>query len=141
MHGKFYIHRDLKPENFLIGLGKNEGTLHLIDYGLAKKYIEPSTGHHIEFKERLKFVGALRYASLNAHLGHELGRKDDLESIGFILIYLMRGTLPWQGKSASKTREELERSISKKKNETSIPSLCKDLPGTTHIPLINFRRV
>ncbi len=126
LHGKNYIHRDLKPENFLMGLGKKEGILHLIDYGLAKKSVLPSD---IRAQPKLgrKFVGVARYASLNAHMGIEQGRRDDLESIGFILIYLMKGTLPWQGVEP-KEGEGLERAIFRKKADTSLAELCKELP-------------
>jgi len=124
IHSKNYIHRDLKPENFLIGLGKKEGLIHLIDYGLAKKVAAPS----IEPKAHKKFVGVARYASLNSHMGLEQGKRDDLESIGFILIYLLKGSLPWQG-IEPKEGEDLERLIFKKKADTAVSELCKDLPG------------
>jgi serine/threonine protein kinase len=135
VHSKNYLHRDLKPENFLIGLGKKEGIVHLIDYGLAKKYISSSTGTHIEYKETKEFVGAARYASLNAHLRKEEGRRDDLEAIGFILLYLLRGTLPWQGVCPGKG-ETLEKAICTKKELIPIAELCKEFPGK----LINYNQ-
>ena len=127
IHSKNYIHRDLKPENFLIGLGKKQGIVHLIDYGLAKTYVESETGEHIKLKKDKKFVGVARYASLNSHMGLEQGRRDDIESIGHILIYLLKGSLPWQGVDREKG-EELERAIGRKKASTSIDELCRDLP-------------
>ncbi len=128
MHGRGYLHRDLKPENFLIGLGKKESTVHLIDFGLAKKFLLPITGEHIGFKHTSKFMGAVRYASLNAHMRKEQGRRDDLEAIGFILVYLLKGTLPWQGVVPA-SGEELEEAVCKRKADTTVTELCKDLPG------------
>ena len=113
VHSKNYIHRDLKPENFLIGLGEKKGTIHLIDYGIAKKYVVPETGEHIKPKAHKKFVGVARYASLNSHMKLEQGRRDDLESLGYILVYFLKGSLPWQGMEV-KSGEELERVIYKK---------------------------
>lgn len=121
------MHRDLKPENFLTGLGKKEGTIYLIDFGIAKKYIDSETGKHIKQKTDKKFIGAARYASLDAHLGNEQSRRDDLESLGYIMIYMLRGFLPWQGME-HKPGEELERAIFKKKSETTLEQLCEGLP-------------
>lgn len=122
------MHRDLKPENFLIGLGENERTLYLIDYGLAKKYIVESTGEHIKYAEMKKFVGAPRYASLAAHKGIEQGRRDDLESIGYILIYLFTGFLQWQSIIPRKGESIVEAAY-KKKAEITIQKLCNGIPG------------
>eukprot|EP01022_Parablepharisma_sp_SALTPOND_P016031 TRINITY_DN2308_c0_g1_i3.p3 TRINITY_DN2308_c0_g1~~TRINITY_DN2308_c0_g1_i3.p3 ORF type:complete len:217 (+),score=35.48 TRINITY_DN2308_c0_g1_i3:535-1185(+) len=127
LHEKNFIHRDLKPENFLIGLGKKQNTLYLIDYGLAKRYLAVKTGEHITGEAEPKFVGAVRYASLSAHLKKAQGRKDDLEAIGYILVYLFKGVLPWQG-IIPKEGEEFEGQVCKKKLEVGIEGLCKDLP-------------
>ncbi len=139
VHGKGFIHRDLKPENFLIGLGKKENTVHLIDYGLAKRYRVAAAGQQLELRQTHKFVGAVRYASVNAHLRNELGRRDDLEAVGFILIYLLKGSLPWQG-SAVCGGEELEEAVHKRKADTSLAELCKDIPGIV-LCIISVRRV
>eukprot|EP00830_Metopus_es_P007492 TRINITY_DN17119_c0_g1_i1.p1 TRINITY_DN17119_c0_g1~~TRINITY_DN17119_c0_g1_i1.p1 ORF type:complete len:216 (-),score=27.13 TRINITY_DN17119_c0_g1_i1:82-729(-) len=136
IHSKGYLHRDLKPENFVIGIGKKEGILHLIDYGLAKKYIETTTGEHIKYKEKKKFVGAARYASLSAHNGSEQGRKDDLEALAYIFIYLLKGSLPWQG-IQEKSMDDLEAAIHKKKLTISATELCQDLPSTFSYQHIN----
>ena len=129
LHEKQYLHRDLKPENFVIGVGAKEGVVHLIDYGLAKRFIVRDTGEHVPFKDHKKFVGVARYASLHAHQGLEQGRRDDLESVGHILLYLLKGALPWQGVVVAKDGE-LEQAIYHKKALVSIAELCQDVPGT-----------
>lgn len=96
MHGKNFIHRDVKPDNFLMGMGSKSNSLHIVDMGLAKKYIDPSTKQHIAFRNDKSLTGTARYASIHAHLGEELSRRDDFEAIGYVLIYLFTGYLPWQ---------------------------------------------
>ena len=96
MHEHNYLHRDLKPENFLIGHGKKVNTLYLIDFGLSKRFKCPKTGEHIKNKNLPFITGTLRYCSINAHCQKEQSRRDDLESIGFILMYFLNnGYLPW----------------------------------------------
>jgi len=94
MHRRGYIHRDLKPENILMGLEENASTLYLIDYGLAKKW-KLSNGEHIPTREGKSLTGTARYASANTHLGIEQSRRDDLEGAGYVLLYLLKGELPW----------------------------------------------
>ncbi|CAD8153908.1 unnamed protein product [Paramecium pentaurelia] len=94
-HSKGVIHRDLKPENMMLGVGNEISKLYLIDFGISKVYRD-ANGRHIMFKDQKSFLGTTRYASIAAHLGHELGRKDDLESLMYILLYFLRGQLPWQ---------------------------------------------
>jgi serine/threonine protein kinase len=126
LHSKRIIHRDLKPENFLIGNQNNN--LYLIDYGLCKLY-KNAQGQHIPENHNKKLIGTIRYASLNAHIGHELSRRDDLESIGYILIYFMKGKLPWQGiGDASLSKAKKYQLIYECKAKTSIEQLCQGLP-------------
>ena len=97
-HSKGFIHRDIKPENFLIGPGKKEDIIYLIDFGMAKRYIDPKTGAHITFKSNKGQLGTVRYQSLNGNRGNEQSRRDDIESIAFMLAYFLRGgQLPWMG--------------------------------------------
>lgn len=127
MHQNGFLHRDIKPDNFLIGSGKNQHILYLIDFGLAKRYKDPKTGRHIPFKDNKSLTGTARYASLNTHLGIEQARRDDLEQIGLVLMYFIRGGLPWQGLPA-KTKEEKYEQIKIKKAVTSIEDLTSSYP-------------
>ena len=99
LHSKNFVHRDMKPENILIGQGKKSSTFYLIDFGLTKRYLCPKTGVHIPFKEQKGIIGTTKYLSLSGHKGNEHSRRDDLESLGIILLYFMRrGHLPWDVK-------------------------------------------
>lgn len=110
-----------------MGTGKKGHHVYLIDFGLAKKYKDSKTNTHIQYKENKNLTGTARYASINTHLGIEQSRRDDLESLGYVLIYFFHGSLPWQGlKTVSKSQKYVK--ISEKKQETSIDELCKDLP-------------
>lgn len=128
VHNRSYIHRDVKPENVAIGLGKQAKTIFLFDFGLAKRYISPRGRRHVSLKEGRPLTGTMRYASLNAHFGVELSRRDDLESLGFTLVHLAKGSLPWQGLEAE-NEKGLAKAILKKMAVTSIELLCKELPG------------
>jgi casein kinase 1 len=120
------LHRDIKPDNFLIGAGKRASKIYVIDFGLAKRYIQRD-GKHIPYKENKNLTGTARYASINTHIGIEQGRRDDLESLGYVLMYFLRGNLPWQNLKANNKKEKYER-IMEKKLGTSIESLCKGFP-------------
>jgi casein kinase 1 len=135
VHSKSFIHRDIKPDNFLMGLGKRANQVNIIDFGLAKKYRDPKTHQHIPYRENKNLTGTARYASINTHLGIEQSRRDDLESLGYVLMYFLRGSLPWQGMKAATKKQKYEK-ISEKKMSTPIevrpvpftclapPSLC-----------------
>ncbi|XP_023348585.1 casein kinase I [Eurytemora carolleeae] len=125
VHKKNFIHRDLKPENFVMGL-KRSFILHLIDFGLAKKYIG-STREHIPYREDKNLTGTARYASTNAHLGIEQSRRDDMESLGYVLMYFNRGSLPWQGLRGVNSAQKYEK-ILEKKMSTPVVVLCKEFP-------------
>ena len=89
IHQQSYIHRDIKPENFVLGLAKKSGVVHVVEYGLAKKYRDIKTHQHIPYKENKNLTGTARYASINSHLGIEQSRRDDLESLGYVLIQFL----------------------------------------------------
>ena len=126
LHEQGYLHRDIKPQNLLMGLGSTEKNVFLIDFGLSMAYID-SQGQHIKFRDRSGFIGTARYASANAHMGCELSRRDDLESIGYMLVYFLKGKLPWQNLRGV-TKKEKYTMISHLKNSISPETLCKGLP-------------
>ncbi|XP_025076747.1 casein kinase I-like isoform X2 [Pomacea canaliculata] len=128
IHSKNFIHRDVKPDNFLMGLGKKGNLVYLIDFGLAKKYRDARTHQHIPYRENKNLTGTARYASINTHLGIEQSRRDDMESLGYVFMYFLRGSLPWQGLKAATKRQKYER-ISEKKMSTPIEELCKGFPS------------
>ncbi|KAM7296766.1 casein kinase I [Ixodes scapularis] len=128
IHSKNFIHRDIKPDNFLMGLGKKGNLVYIIDFGLAKKYRDSRTHNHIPYRENKNLTGTARYASINTHLGIEQSRRDDLESLGYVLMYFNRGSLPWQGLRAATKRQKYER-ISEKKMSTPIEELCRSFPS------------
>ena len=127
IHFKNYLHRDIKPQNFLLGQNKKSHVIFTIDFGLSKKYRNPRTFEHITFKENRPLIGTARYASINTHKGFEQSRRDDLESIGYMLVYFLQGSLPWQG-LAAKTKEERFRKIKEKKIACSLEELCSNIP-------------
>ena len=127
IHSRNYIHRDIKPDNFLMGKNNKKHLVYAIDFGLSKKYRDPRTGLHIPYKDGKSLTGTARYASINTHLGIEQSRRDDIEGIGYICVYFLKGILPWQGLKARTTKEKYEK-IKEKKISTSLDNLCHGLP-------------
>ena len=127
IHEKHILHRDIKPENFVMGLNQNSKIVYLIDFGLAKKYRSMSTLIQYPLTLKKKFTGTARYASINALKGYEHSRRDELESLGYIFIYFLKGKLPWQNIKV-KDKEEKFKKILQKKLEISSSELCLGIP-------------
>jgi len=128
LHSKNFIHRDVKPYNFVIGQADRRSTIYMIDFGLAKKYRHENSQQHIPHREGKSLTGTARYASKNAHMGVEQSRRDDLEAIGYVLMYFNCGQLPWQALQAE-TKEDSNRLIYECKVATSAEALCKGHPA------------
>ena len=114
----------------------SSSTVYMIDYGLAKRYKDPQTGVHIPYKDGKNLTGTARYASVNTHVGIgkvlitsiEQSRRDDLECIGYVLIYFIKGELPWQGLRARNKKDKYNQ-IKNKKQNTSLEELCSGIPS------------
>ncbi|KTW30375.1 hypothetical protein T552_00848 [Pneumocystis carinii B80] len=138
IHAKSFIHRDIKPDNFLMGIGKRGNQVNVIDFGLAKKFRDPKTHLHIPYRENKNLTGTARYASINTHLGVEQSRRDDLESLGYVMMYFCRGSLPWQGLKAATKKQKYDR-IMEKKMTTPTEVLTRGFPNEFAIYL-NYTR-
>ena len=138
MHYKWVIHRDIKPDNFVLGLNDKKHIVYLIDLGLLKKYYDNRSQRHIKFKENKRLIGTIRYASINSLKGYEQSRRDDLESLGYTLIYLLRGNLPWQGLKLN-NRESRDKKVLELKQSIPLDELCKGFPHE-FVEYINYTR-
>ena len=127
IHNKHIIHRDIKPDNFVIGVNNKSEIVYILDFGLAKKYRSSRTLQHIKFNINKKLTGTARYASINALRGCEQSRRDDLEAIGYVLMYFLRGSLPWQGLKVDR-KEDRYKKIYEKKKATTPEELCSGFP-------------
>ena len=128
IYSRKIIHRDIKPDNFVMGRGSKSHIVYILDFGLSKKYWSSSHKCHIPFITGKKLTGTARYASINALSGFEQSRRDDLESIGYIIMYFIRGSLPWQGLKVN-NKDERYKKIGEKKRDTSAKDLCSGFPS------------
>lgn len=127
IHSKSFIHRDIKPDNFVLGTGEKSSLIYCIDFGLSKKYRD-AKHVHIPYREDKSLTGTARYASINTHLGIEQSRRDDVESVAYVLIYLAKGSLPWQTIKEEDGGDKYKK-LSESKFTLTPEKICEGLPS------------
>lgn len=140
-HSETIIHRDLKLENILMGYENTFFQVHLIDFGLSKRYIDPATSKHIPLKSGKTLLGSLEYASINNHNGKELSRRDDLESLAYILIGLFLGDLPWSAYATEEKAHEHDQKICAMKSRLLETETARKIPAELRTFLEATRRL
>ncbi|KAH0795691.1 CK1 family protein kinase [Histomonas meleagridis] len=140
VHNCGILHRDIKPQNFLIGRSELHNRIYLIDYGVSTFYIDPRTHEHVMYTSNNGLIGTAYYVSINTHLGDQQSRRDDLESIAYVLIRFLKGSLPWQNFKAKNVDERNEK-ITQNKIQTTPDMLCSGLPKEFKIFLEHIRKL
>ncbi|KAG2094049.1 kinase-like domain-containing protein [Suillus discolor] len=125
VHSHNYVHGDIKPQNILVGLGNSRHTAYIIDFGITKTYWNTKTSDHVPFRHGRSLSGTPAFASINNHLGVEPGRHDNLESLTYMLIYFLRGSLPWLASDDEKLSSS---TILEHKAHATIAEICHDIP-------------
>jgi serine/threonine protein kinase len=127
VHESGIVHRDVKPGNFVMGTGEQAARVFIIDFGLSNMWKDPQSSMHIKYNQESAFRGTHRYASINSHFKSEQSRRDDLEALGYVLIYFASGGLPWQNVKVA--RHKRRKSIGKYKQSVPIEDLTRGLPA------------
>jgi serine/threonine protein kinase len=133
------LHRDIKPHNFLTGRGEYANKIYLIDYGISSTYLDPRTHEHLTYSQNNGLVGTPYYVSVNTHLGGQQSRRDDIESILYMLVLFLQGSLPWQGQKQKK--EKRNEDIAQIKIQTKLEVLCAGIPDSFRMMLDLVRRL
>ena len=128
IHRKSFLHRDVKPDNFIMGIGPNSHLLYMIDFGFAKTYRDPTTLAHHPMQKGAGITGTARFASINTLSGYTQSRRDDLESLGYVIVYIAKGTLPWANIKCD-DKDALYSRILETKIQTTPENLCSGLPA------------
>ena len=139
VHNCGLVHRDIKPQNFLIGRGPLKSRIYLIDFGVSAHFIDVRTGEHIGHSSHNGLIGTAFYVSINTHLGDQQSRRDDLESILYVLIRFMKGSLPWQVYKHKKA--DRNEKITQSKLTTQLGDLCGGLPNEFRLVLDYIRHL
>jgi len=127
LHDWHYIHLDVKPDNFTLGIGKLSNQVNLMDFGLAQLFHNSATHSHAVQANGSSLIGTVHYSSINCHLGLTLSWHDDLESLVYIIVYLAKGSLPWQG-IIVQLGQIYQDEVLRVKQATTVKALCKGLP-------------